>query len=345
MQKIKCLIWDLDNTLWSGVLSENDKITLNETSRFVVKELDKRGILQSIASKNEYSDAWKILQHYKMDKYFIYPQIHWGEKSKSIKYISDKLNIGIDTIAFIDDQAFEREAVSYVYPEIRCFSSEEVNELLKIEDFVPSYITSDSRNRRKMYQNEIKRKEAERSFEGSLDDFLNTLNMELSLTRATELDLRRIEELTYRTHQLNSTGYTYTYNELLQIIDSEKHRLYVIGLKDKYGDYGKIGIVLLELQQDICAIRLFLLSCRVVSRGIGNVALQYLAKLAHKKNVSLIAEFIHNEKNRMMYLTFMLNGFVEKDINNKRILCFNEGNLQTKMPLYIKKFYTDVTTL
>ena len=337
MEKIKCLIWDLDNTLWEGILSEDKSVVLINEACKVVKELDERGILQSIASKNDFSTAWDKLKDFSLDEYFIYPQIHWGNKSDSIKHIAEQINIGINTVAFIDDQAFERDEVLFTHPEVRCFAAENVSSLLINTDFIPTYITSDSAKRREMYQHDIQRKKDEDLFDGSSEEFLNTLQMELTITRATESDLRRVEELTIRTHQLNSTGYIYNYEELCQFIKSDNHRLYVIGLEDKYGDYGKIGIVLLELQNSIWMIRLFLLSCRVVSKGIGNVVLQYIARLAYEARCELKAEFIHNEKNRMMYLTFMLNGFTEQIDKEKTVLCYENKDIYKEFPSYIKK--------
>ena len=340
MEKIKCLIWDLDNTLWKGVLlQDKDVVHIDEACK-VIKELDKRGVLQSISSKNDFATAWNKLCDFNLDKYFIYPEIHWGKKSDAVKSIAEQINIGINTIAFIDDQEFERDEVLFAHPEVRCFAADDIYSLLNNPDFMPNYITSDSAKRREMYQNDIQRKKNEDLFDGSSEEFLNTLQMELTITRATESDLRRVEELTMRTHQLNSTGYIYNYDELCQLLESDNHRLYIIGLKDKYGDYGKIGIILLELQKSIWMIRLFLLSCRVVSKGIGNVVLQYIARLAFEAQCELKAEFIHNEKNRMMYLTFMLNGFTEQVDDEKTVLLYENKDVNKEFPSYIKKIVT-----
>ena len=111
--KIKCVVWDLDNTLWEGILQEGDNIVLKEEAAAVIKELDKRGILQSVSSKNDYESAKEKLEEFGLWEYFIYPQINWNPKSEAIETIAKSINIGIDTLAFVDDQEFEREEVSY----------------------------------------------------------------------------------------------------------------------------------------------------------------------------------------------------------------------------------------
>ena len=110
---IKCVIWDLDNTLWEGILIENglSGVRLREPVVDVIKEIDRRGILQSVASKNNQEDVLNALRHFGIEEYFLYPQINWEPKSQSVTRIAKRLNIGLDSIVFIDDQAFEREEV------------------------------------------------------------------------------------------------------------------------------------------------------------------------------------------------------------------------------------------
>ena len=109
-----------------------------------------------------------------------------------------------------------------------------------------------------------------------------SLGLEVKISRATKQDISRIEELTIRTHQLNSTGYTYSYDELLEMISDDKYMIYVVELEDKYGGYGKIGIVVVELKGNEWILKLILVSCRVMSRGIGTVILNWLCMKAKK---------------------------------------------------------------
>jgi len=133
----------------------------------------------------------------------------------------------------------------------------------------PRFITDESEIRRQMYFSDIARNEVEDEYTGPKEEFLATLEMEFSISPAKEEDLKRAEELTMRTHQLNTTGYTYSYNELNEFRKSEDHILLVAALEDRYGTYGKIGLMLIERHQGLWLIKLLLMSCRVMSRGVG----------------------------------------------------------------------------
>src|SRR5262245_6438166 len=110
---IKCVVWDLDNTLWHGALIEDGYVRLKDNVVGIIKTLDSRGILQSIASKNDYDQALDQLRRFGLAEYFLYPQINWNTKSSSIKVISSSINIGLDAVGFIDDQEFERDEVAF----------------------------------------------------------------------------------------------------------------------------------------------------------------------------------------------------------------------------------------
>ena len=110
-KEIKCIVWDLDNTIWDGTLTESKNVKLKHYIKDIIGELDARGILNSIASKNNYGDAVEKLKEFGIYEYFLYPEINWNPKSSSIANIQKNLNIGIDTFMFIDDQQFELDEV------------------------------------------------------------------------------------------------------------------------------------------------------------------------------------------------------------------------------------------
>ncbi|MEM6403632.1 MAG: HAD-IIIC family phosphatase, partial [Cyanobacteria bacterium P01_D01_bin.116] len=155
---IKCVVWDLDNTLWQGVLLEDEKVSLGKNIVNIIHTLDSRGILQSIASKNEFTTAIAKLEEFGLKEYFLYPQINWNSKANSLKEISNSLNIGLDAIAFVDDQLFELEEVKFSLPEILCLNADEVGNILDMPVMNPRFITEDSRIRRLMYISDIERK-------------------------------------------------------------------------------------------------------------------------------------------------------------------------------------------
>lgn len=318
IQKIKCLIWDLDNTLWNGILSEGDVLSVSGEVKKTIIELDKRGILQSVASKNNFEDAMDQLKKIELDHYFLFPQIGWNDKSESIARIQEKLNIGIDTIAFIDDQPFERDEVQFKFPDARTYSEDQISELCTYPEFIPNFITDESAKRREIYQTDIVRDKEEKKFDNNLE-FLSSLNMKFSVKKASIEDLKRVEELTIRTNQLNATGYTYSFEELEAMLEDDSYLLLVAELEDKYGSYGKIGIALIEKREDAQVLKLLLMSCRVMSRGVGRVLLQLICNWSVETGKTLLAEFKPTSRNELMFYTYRLAGFEEIEPLNDEV--------------------------
>ncbi|NBI31086.1 HAD-IIIC family phosphatase [Chengkuizengella sp. YPA3-1-1] len=335
-KKIKCVVWDLDNTVWQGVLLEDKQVVLREKIKDMMNSLDERGILQSIASKNDWDKAMTKLEQLGIKDLFLYPQIGWNSKSESIKTISESLNIGLDTIAFIDDDPYERDEVVFTHKEVRCIDATETDNLLDRSDMNPEFITEESKRRRSMYLAEVDRKLAESDFKGPKDSFLKELEMKLIISDAKEEDLKRAEELTMRTNQLNTTGVTYSYDELDQLRKSDDFMLLVVELNDKYGSYGKIGLSLIEMKGDKWNIKLLLMSCRVMSRGVGTILINHIMMLAKQNKKRLFAQFVPNGRNRQMYITYKFAGF--KDVSKSGDLIAMESDLANiqQFPDYVE---------
>ncbi|HEX2091038.1 MAG TPA: HAD-IIIC family phosphatase [Longimicrobiaceae bacterium] len=329
-KKIKVVVWDLDNTLWDGVLLEDAAVTLKPAVPEIIRTLDERGILQSVASKNDHDAAMAKLRELGLDEYFLYPQINWNSKASSVEEIRRSINIGIDAVAFVDDQPFEREEVAHTHPEVLCIDTADLERLLDMPEMNPEFITEDSRLRRRMYMADIQRNEAEKEFVGPTDEFLATLGMRFVIGPCTEDDLQRAEELTVRTNQLNTTGYTYSYDELNQLRQSPDHLLLVAFLDDKYGTYGKIGLALVEKSPEAWTLKLLLMSCRVMSRGVGTIMMNYIMGLAKEAGVRFRAEFRHNGRNRMMYVTYKFGGF--REVEERDGLIILEHDLEGIQP-------------
>src|SRR5436309_16001842 len=117
-QSIKCVVWDLDNTVWDGILLEDSTVTLRPHVVEILKTLDARGILHSIASKNDHATALAKLKEFGLDEYFLYPQMNWNSKAANVQSIVTSINIGMDTVAFMDDDPFEREEIRHSLPEV-----------------------------------------------------------------------------------------------------------------------------------------------------------------------------------------------------------------------------------
>jgi FkbH-like protein len=333
---IKLIVWDLDETLWHGTLTEDGPVCLRENVVEVIHAIDRRGILQSIASKNNYNQAMDQLRRFGLAQYFLYPQINWSSKAASLKTIASSINIGLDAMAFIDDQEFERDEVAFSLPEVSCIAPAELENLLDRPDMKPRLITKDSRLRRLRYISDLERKKAEEAFVGSQEEFLATLKMYLRIGPAELEDLNRAEELTLRTNQLNTTGYPYSYEELNEFRQSDRHRLLVASLTDKYGHYGKIGLALIECAAAQWTIKLLLVSCRVMSKGVGTILINYIMKLAKEAKVRLRAEFAPNGRNRMMYISYKFANFYEVARRGDLIIFENDLSRILDFPPYMK---------
>jgi len=334
--RIKCVVWDLDNTVWDGVLLEGDALRLRPQVVSIIKTLDERGILHSIASRNSHEAALRQLETFGIAEYFLHPQVSWNVKSTAIATIAERLNIGIDSLAFVDDQIFELEEVAFRLPEVLCIHADDAAMMLDSPDFSPRFITDESSRRREMYRSGIGREEAEQSFTGDNDAFLSTLDMVLTIGPAQEQDLARAEELTIRTHQLNSTGVTYSYAELDHCRTADDHLLLVAGLEDRFGSYGKIGLALVYTAGDAWRLKLLLMSCRVMSRGVGAVLLDEIVRLAQARGKSLEAEFAETSRNRVMYVTYRFAGFREVGRDGGTAILRADPDLQRRPPEYLR---------
>ncbi|HXT68219.1 MAG TPA: GSCFA domain-containing protein [Vicinamibacterales bacterium] len=309
----KCLVWDADETIWHGTLLEGDSVLPKPGVIETLKVLDGRGILHSIASRGDQAATSAKLDELGLGRYFVYPQITWESKAASIRRIAKHLGFGFDAIAFVDDQAFERDAVRFELPDVTCFDAAEAPSFANLPAFSPRVITAESGLRRAFYAAEQSRSHAEETFAGSPLDFLATLNLEVTISPAGAGDLQRAEELALRTQQFNSTGRLYSHDQLDRIRVSDRHLLLVAGMTDRYGPYGTVGLCIVTLDPYVWTITLILMSCRVLARGVTGVLLGYVVNLAAAAGVRIRAEFVPTARNRPMLDTFSEAGFLPRE--------------------------------
>ncbi|MFF4364444.1 HAD-IIIC family phosphatase [Streptomyces sp. NPDC001604] len=309
---VKCLVWDLDNTLWQGTLLEDPEVELFEQTRDVIAALDSRGILQSISSKNDHDLAWERLEKLGLTEYFLHPQINWGRKSDSVVEIAKQLNFALGAVAFIDDQPAERAEVQFRAPEVRCYTAEQLTELLELPEFSPAVVTEDARRRREMYQAGFRRDAEKESFNGPDEEFLRSLDLVMTVKRADGEDLSRVEELTLRTSQMNATGVHYSDETLRGLLTDPQHEVLTVSLTDRFGPHGAVGVILLEYGEAVWRLKLLATSCRVVTFGAGAVLLNWLVGQAARNGVHLAADFRRTNRNRMMDIAYRFAGFTEE---------------------------------
>ncbi len=286
--KVKCVVWDLDNTLWRGVLVEDgpEQLRLDDRVPEILAELDRRGILNSIASKNSPEEVETVLKALGLWDYFLHPQIHWNPKSQSVAAIAASLNIGRDTLVLIDDQAFERGEVAQAHPEVETFDVDVLEGILDHPRFVV-VVTDESRNRRAMYRTEAVR---QADLEVAGDDYqayLRSCDIRLLIEPLDEARLNRAFELTERTNQLNYSGRRLGRADLEHLLSSPDHRVLTLTASDKYGDYGVIGVALLNL--DSWTIECFFMSCRVQRKKVEHAFFQRLLVAARQRGEPILS--------------------------------------------------------
>jgi FkbH-like protein len=176
---------------------------------------------------------------------------------------------------------------------------------------------------------------AQAAYTGTPEAFLATLGMVFRIDRARDEDLRRAEELTIRTHQLNTSGRTYSYHELSALSQSSDHLLLIAGLDDRYGSYGRVGLALVSRARQTWTIELLLMSCRVMQRGVGTVLLTHLMRLASEAGVRLRAAFVQNDRNRIMLVTYRLSGFQVVEQNGKTLTLEHDLREVPSFPDYL----------
>ncbi len=277
-KKIKCVIWDLDNTLWKGVLIEDKHVTLNEDFVKVIKELDARGIVNSIASKNNKEEVEPILEKSDINDLFVFKKINWDPKSVNVSKTVREMNINPNTVVFVDDNPFERNEVSVAQPSITCIDPSELLSFIECERF-NVVVSEDSKNRRNTYRMMEAMKQEEEQWEGNIDDFLKNCDIQLQIENPNDKTILRCYELLQRTNQLNSSGRRLTFEEVKEIVASPRYETFVLRSSDKFGDYGIVGFIIIEKRTDGNYITDFVISCRVANKKIEPSLINYLSLL------------------------------------------------------------------
>jgi FkbH-like protein len=312
----KCVVWDLDNTLWHGVLIEDGPpgIRLREGIREVIEELDRRGILQSVASKNNRDDVIPVLEKFGLADYFLYPQVHWQPKSASVRAIAEALNIGIDTFLFVDDQEFERREVAAAWPQLSVMDSRDALGIPKLPSCqVP--VTEESSSRRLMYRQQEQREAVLEAHGGDYLSFLKSCGMRVELTRLNDSNLQRVYELAQRTNQMNFSGNRYAREVLRQMMHEGTLDTYVLRCSDRFGAYGIVGFAVVRHSEPRLLDLMF--SCRVQSKRVEHAFLAWLLnKYIVDGNRDFFANLRKTPKNEPSSAVFREMGFDELDTEN-----------------------------
>jgi FkbH-like protein len=295
---IKCVVLDLDNTLWDGVLLEDEPLRANENLFRLVRELDGRGILLSIASKNDHDHAWQKVEELGLAEYFLHPQINWRPKSENIERISNALDIGLNTFAFIDDNPFELDEVSRRLPEVTCFHVDDIDGLLDNPRFEGSS-SVEAKNRRRYYREALARATDQMKYKNDYERFLASCEIKLEIGPYQNADFDRVVELAQRTNQLNFSGTKYTRTEVARLLADDDLEKLVLRCSDNYGSYGTVGLGLIRRRGREIRVEEFMLSCRVQGRLIEQAFFRHLFECSNTNEcIRLSVNFHPTHRNR-----------------------------------------------
>jgi FkbH-like protein len=324
----KCLVLDLDNTLWGGVVGEDgfEGIALGPTPEgrpFLefqkhILNLHRQGIILALNSKNNKEDALKVLREHPYmvlkEEHFAAVRINWQDKASNMRELAEELNIGIDSMVFIDDDATNRALVRHVLPEVGVVDLPEdpalfVHTLMRMSDFNRLKITEEDRARGALYTAERKRTEFQRTA-GSLAEFLESLQLKVKVLDYDAFTKPRIAQLTQKTNQFNATTKRYTEEEIERMVRSGRYNVKCFQAKDRFGDYGIIGTYIIEKGTDVWSIDTFLMSCRVIGKGVEHVIMAKLMEDAKRAEIKqLLGTYLQTKKNVPMKDFFHTCGF------------------------------------
>lgn len=304
-KKVKIVVWDLDNTVWAGTLIEDGpgNVTLKPGVREVIEALDARGIVNSVASKNHEDAALAELERLGLRDYFVFPMISWGPKSDAVRRIVRSFNVGEDTIAFVDDQPFEREEVRVGNPKVRVYSHDLATDLLAREEFdVP--VTDEARNRRSFYRTEEVRNLALEQSSGDYLAFLKQSQIRVRVALAGSDQIERIHELVQRTNQLNFSGNRYSKSDLHATLSRTDRECYLIDAQDNYGKYGYVGFAVVR-PGEVPKVVDLAFSCRVQSKRVEHAVLVFLMATYAARGARQIEIFYHStDRNQQIAQVF-----------------------------------------
>jgi methoxymalonate biosynthesis protein len=278
---IKCVVWDIDNTLLAGTYLESGAHPPAPDPELlgVLRELDGRGIVQALASKNPPAAADYVARVTGLT--FAAVECGWGRKSDAIRRIVDDVGISADTVAFVDDDLLERAEVAAALPDVLVLSPEDAAEAASWPEFSPAVLTAEGRRRGEMYAQRRRRQEEARAFGGSRDDFLRQVATQVLVAPAGPADLPRLHELSVRTHQFNTAGEPVSADELAVLLGSAGHRLVTVRLRDQFGDDGIVGAALIDRgEARVWTATQLMMSCRALGRGVLDALLAWLCRQA-----------------------------------------------------------------
>lgn len=324
----KALVMDLDNTLWGGVIGEDGLAGIQVGLDYpgaayaavqrVILDLYQRGIILAVCSKNNPADAMEAFEHHPemllRPHHFASMRINWQDKAQNLREIAAELNIGIEALAFLDDNPAERHWVRSELPEVTVIDlpNDPMDYSQALRDapvFERLSLSAEDRERGRYYAEQRQRTELESSAV-SLEDFYRSLQMEVEIASVTPQTLNRTAQLTQKTNQFNLTTRRYTEQQLTEMTASPEWQVRSLRVRDRFGDNGLVGVAITHCIGEVCEIDTLLLSCRVIGRTVETALLANLAQEARNQGMlSLQGWYLPTKKNVPAKDVYRSHGF------------------------------------
>ena len=328
-RQAKCLVCDLDNTLWGGVIGEDGLTGIKlggdypgaayqELQRAIL-DLTRRGIILAICSKNNEADAWEAIDNHpemllrRPD--FAALRINWQDKVQNLREIAVELNIGIDSLVLIDDNPVEREFVREMLPEMAVLDVDAAAPLghaaavRNCPLFERLELSAEDRRRGQLYAAENQRRTLQTSAT-TIEDYYRSLEMVATIGLADEATRQRVAQLTQKTNQFNMTTRRYSEQDIQAFMDDPETHVYWVRVEDRFGDNGIIGVMIARETGDDWALDTFLMSCRVIGRTVETAMLGVLVDEARRCGAHrLLGPFTPTAKNAPAREIYASHGF------------------------------------
>ncbi|MCI0621610.1 MAG: HAD-IIIC family phosphatase [Acidobacteria bacterium] len=324
----KVLVLDLDNTLWGGVVGEDgfngiQLGTEHPGSAFVelqraILDLHGRGVILAINSKNNQADAQEVIDKHPgmvlRAEHFAATRINWNDKAGNLEELAGELNLGLDSFVFVDDSLVECERIRQAVPQVLTIHlanepEKRADRIRRLGLFDTLSYSSEDQKRTQMYRAEGARKQLRNQLH-SLEDYYLSLDMELTIQSLTDMTLPRAAQLTQRTNQFNLTTRRYSESQLASFVQSGECEIYTARLRDRFGDDGIIGLTILRRRENALSIDTFLMSCRVIARGVEAALLTFILKRAGLLGVGeVVGEYRPTKKNEVTADFYPKQGF------------------------------------
>jgi FkbH-like protein len=324
----KAVAVDLDNTLWGGVIGEDGMAGIQVGSEYpgaayrelqrALLDLSQRGILLAVCSKNNTEEALAALGNHPgmllRPRHFAAMRINWQDKARSLREIAAELNIGLDAVAFLDDNPVEREQVRRDAPEVLVLElpAEPMRYAQAVRDapvFERLTLSQEDRQRNEYYAAGRQRAAMEQTV-SSPEEFYRSLDQEAEIQPATALTVARVAQLTQKTNQFNLTTKRYTEQQIAEMMTCSGWRVLSLRVRDRYADNGLVGVTILREAGEVCEIDTFLLSCRVIGRTVETALLAHIADQARAGGAALLEGwFLPTKKNAPAKDFYARHGF------------------------------------